>query len=550
MRIRPRPFNHEPIVRYAALAIIVLLSVFVGWPILKTFELSLTTSAGLAFDHYFEIFSKEWLRKSFINSILLGITTATISVVIGYIFAFLVARTRVRGKNYFRFAATLPIISPPFMLSLSAILLFGRNGAVTRFLGIEDFSIYGFHGLVLVQTMSMFPLAYLTILGVLQGISISLEDAALNLGASKWNTFKDITFPLALPGVFSAWLIIFVTSLADFATPMLLSGRFDVLSVQAYLQFTGSGNLPMGAALSSLLLIPCAAAYIFQKYFVQRRSYVTVTGKPQTFVRDLTAPWVRNTLAIFGILFSAFILIMYGTVLAGCLTKNWGIDYSFSLDAFRYVWEVGRSSIADTITLSAIATPITAVIGLISAYLVIRKSFVGKKFLDLFAMLPLALPGTAIGIGYVLAFNSYPILLTGTASILVIAFIFRNIPVVLENAKASLLQIDPSIEEAATNLGASSPRVFWEITLPMIKPAIFSGMAYTFVHCMTAVSAVIFIVSSDWNHMTVLTLNQTENLRFSAASVLCLIMISSVLLVFGIMRLLIGKNLMHKEVIE
>lgn len=546
-----RGFKKDPFVFISSLAVFSLLVVFVGYPLFETFKLSLSDAEGaFTANSYFQIFEKSWLRKSFFNSIWLGTLTATSSVLVGYLFAFLIARTRVKAKPILRFCATLPLISPPFMLALSVILLLGKNGFFVRFFELTDFNIYGLPGLVLVQTISAFPLAYLTILAVLQGIEGSIEDAALNLGASRWRTFMDVTLPLSLPGVLSAWLLVFVTSLADFATPMLLSGRFDVLSVQAYLQFTGSGNLPLGAALSNLLLIPCAAAYIFQKYYVQKKSYVTVTGKPQRTGRELTSRWTRRFLASLAFTVSGCVVLLYLTAIAGCFTKSWGFDYSFSLENFAYTWEVGKGAILDTLLLSAMATPIAGAIGLTTAYLVIRKDFFGKKFLDLLAMFPFALPGTAVGIGYVLAFNDHPILLTGTALIIVLAFVFRNMPVAVESAKASLIQIDRSIEEAATNLGASSGRVFWEITLPLIRPAIFTGMAYVFVHCMTAVSAVIFIVSADWNHMTVLTLNQTENLRFSAAAVLCLILIVIVLTVFGLLKWLIGKNPLEKEILE
>ncbi len=541
----------DPFVRFTPFVLYALLLCFVVFPLWKTIELSLTGPDGSwSLSQYWGIFDRPWLRKSFLNSLFLGGLSASLSTIVGYLFAFLVARTKSKGKFLLNFAATLPIISPPFMMSLSVILLLGKNGIITRALGLENFEIYGLPGLLLVQTLSLFPLAYLTILGVLHGIESSVEDAALNLGASKWRTFFDVTLPLSLPGIFSAWLLVFVTSLADFATPMLLAGKFEVLSVQAYLQFTGSGSLPLGAALSNLLLVPCIAAYLLQKYYIQKKSFVTVSGKPQRTGRDLTSPLSRIVLQGLALCICTTIAILYGTCLAGAFTKSWGFDYSLSLENFSYVWAVGRAAILDTFTLSALATPIASILGLIIAYLVVRKTFWGKKSLDLLAMLPYAMPGTAIGIGYVLAFNETPLLLTGTGAIIVISFVFRNMPVCIESAKASLMQIDKAIEEAATNLGASSARVFWEVTLPLIKPAIFTGMAYVFVHCMTAVSAVIFLVSARWNHMTVLLLNQTEMLRFSAAAVLCLVLILIVLSVFGLLKILIGRNPLAKEIVQ
>lgn len=533
----------EPTVAITSLILLVLLFLFIAYPVAMTLKLSLTLNGGWSFGSYLQIFQKHWLRQALWNSLLLASVSATLAVFVGYLFAFLLTRTNIRMKRTIRWLATLPIISPPFMLSLSIILLLGKRGFLThQILGMNDFDIYGLKGLALVQALSLFPIALMTLEGVLQGIDSATEDAALDLGASRWRTFADVTLPLSMPGIISAWLLVFVTSLADFANPMMLGGKFDVLSVRAYLEFTGMGNLGLGAALSNLLLIPCVAAYAFQKSYVRRKSVVTVTGKPLRRSQSLASPGAYLALKTTTFLICSVIVIMYLTILAGCFTRSWGIDYTPSLDNFGYVLKIGQQAIIDTFSLAAFATPIAGLLGLIIAYLVVRKNFAGKRLLDTLAMLPFALPGTAVGIGYVLAFNQKPILLSGTATIIVLAFVFRNMPVGIESAKVSLMQIDKSIEEAAANLGASTGRIFKEITLPLIRPACFAGMAYVFVHCMTAVSAVVFLVSARWNHMTVLILSQTEMLRFSAAAVLCLILIAIVMLVFGLMRRLIGVD--------
>lgn len=533
----------DPLAFSLAFALFLLLGLFILYPMAMTLKLSLTKDGVWGFDSYQYIFEKVWLRRSLFNSILLGTITASVSVIIGYIFSYMLTRTRVRAKGFFKMMATLPLISPPFMLTLSVILLFGRNGFITNnILGWTDFTLQGLGGLVLVQTLGMFPIAYLTLNGVLTSLDSATEDAAMDLGASKLRTFFDITLPLSAPGILSAWLLVFVTSLADFANPLMLAGKFDVLSVQAYLQFTGQNNLSLGAALSNLLLVPCVAAYVFQKYYLSKKSYVTVSGKGGARDRELTTPLARYFLMSICSTVGALTILLYATVLAGCFTRSWGIDYSFSLENFRYVIDVGWSTILDTFLVSAVATPITGFMGLLIAFLIVRRRFLGRRVLDIMAMLPFALPGTALGIGYVLAFNEPPLLLTGTAFIIILSFIFRNMPVGIESAKSSLLQIDKSIEEAATNLGANTLRVFRDITLPMIKPATFASMAYVFVHCMTAVSAVIFLVSAKWNHMTVLILSQTEILRFSAAAVLCLILISIVLLALWALKRFIGAN--------
>jgi iron(III) transport system permease protein len=543
MNFKRALFFRDPHVSLSVILLFALTGLFVLYPVFSALKLSLTKNGVWTLQSYLEIFEKSWLHRSFFNSLLLGTLSASASVVLGFLFAFGITRTAIRGKAFFRLMATLPMISPPFMLTLSVILLFGKNGFITyQVFGLENFNVYGLWGLVFVQTLSMFPIAYLTIAGVLRGIDSSIEDASSDLGASRWHVFRSITLPLSAPGLIAAWLLVFVTSLADFANPMILAGKFDVLSVQAYLQFTGMGNLELGAALSNVLLIPCLLAYFLQRWYLKNKSYVTITGKPQLRQRDLTSKAVRTLLFFILLLVSIMTCLLYATVLAGCFTKSWGIDYQLSLENFRYVFEIGWQTIQSTVLLASIATPIAGILAMLTAFLIVRKQFWGKRFLEASSLFPFALPGTTIGIGYVLAFNDKPLLLTGTASIIVLAFVFRNVPVGIEAAKASLLQLDKSIEEAAQDLGANSARCFKDVTLPMIKPAWFTGMAYVFVHCMTAVSAVIFLISAKWNHMTVLILSQTEILRFSAASVLCLILICIVLAAFGLIKLLLGKN--------
>jgi len=437
----------------------------------------------------------------------------------------------------------LPIISPPFMLTLSVILLLGRNGIITRhLLGLKNFNIYGLKGLVLVQVMGMFPIAYLVLDGILKSINPELEDSAMNLGASWGSVFSTVTLPLSVPGIASAWLLIFVTSLADFANPMVLSGKFDVLSVQAYLQFTGMFNMPLGSALAILLLIPSLIAFLFQKYWVGKKSYITVTGKPYSSRIFTVKRSVKYFIMSFCGLISGMVLLFYIIVIMGSFFKLWGLDYSLTLDHFKYSWDIGLKTIKDTVTLSAIATPFTGILAMIIAFLVVRKNFIGKKSMEFVSMLSFAVPGTVVGIGYILAFNKPPFLLTGTGLILVLCFIFRNMPVGIESGVAALSQIDPAIEEAATNLGADSTHIFRDITLPLIQPAFFAGLSYSFVRCMTAVSAIIFLVSARWNHLTILILSETEIMRLGPACVLCTVLIIVVLVAISLIRKITEKR--------
>lgn len=539
--------RQDPMLLVTLIIISLALFLFIVYPLIKVFLLSIRPHGYFTFDVYQHIFSQWWLRESFYNSLLLGTLTATFSTLVGFAFAFALNRTNMPGKVFFNQIVQLPLVSPPFMFTLSVILLLGRNGLITKgLLGLTNFNIYGLKGLILVQTISMFPIAFMTLNGVMQGINPDLEEGALDLGANRFHVFRTITLPLSVPGLASSWLLVFVTSLADFANPMVLGGTFEVLSVQAYLQFTGMFNAPRGTALAVMLLIPAIIAFLIQRYWVAKKSYVTVTGKPSSPRVLAVSAWLRWGLFAFCSFITFVILMFYGTVIMGAFVKTWGVDFSFTLDHWSYAWSVGVNSIKSTVFLALLATPITGILGMVIAWILVRKEFPGKKLLGLVSMLAFAVPGTVVGIGYILAFNEPPLVLSGTAMIIVLSFVFREVPVGIESGVASLIQIDKSIEEASTNLGASTSYTFSRITLPLIRPAFLAGLFFAFTRAMTAVSAIIFLVSAKWHHLTVLILSQTEIMRLGAASVLSLILILIVLGAFAIMRFVVGDSVSHK----
>jgi iron(III) transport system permease protein len=536
-------FFRDPAMGYIILGLFIMVGIFVAYPLFEAVRLTFLKDGSFSMDTWVSILTSRQYLSALWGSVKLGMLTATFSTVIGFIFAFVINRTAIKGKRFLGTMGLLPVISPPFSLSLSLILLFGSNGLITKqILGLKDFTIYGLGGLTAVQTIGMFPIAFLTLSGVLQAIDSTLEEASLDLNGSRWKTFSRITFPLAIPGVLSSWLLVFTNSLADFANPLLLAGSYRVLSVEAYIEVTGRNRLGHGAALSILLLLPSVTAFLVQRYWVSRKSYVTVTGKPSARLSDLVSRPVKYSLVAFISLFIVFILGLYGTIVAGCFVANWGIDYSFTLKNITEALQRGRDAIFDTFTLSAIATPIAGLIAMMAALVIVRKKFAGKRILEGLILAPFAIPGTLIGIAYILAFDEPPLILIGTGAIIVINYIIRELPVGVEGGVATLRQIDPAIEEAAQDLGADSTTVFRTIVLPLIRPAFISGMSYTFVRSMTAVSAIIFLISAQWYHMTVLIYNFSESIRFGLASVLSTVLIIIVFATFGLMRFLVRKN--------
>ena len=533
----------EPFLLTGIVMVNLFLFLFIVLPLFKIFQLSFEDKGQFSLRIFFDLMSKSYNVQPLIHSLTLGITVSILGTLIGFIFAYAITRVDIPWKRFFNIMATFPIIAPPFMMSLSAILLFGKQGFVSKLIlrDIIQFKIYGFYGLLVVETLTYFSTAYLTLYGVLQAIDPALEDAALDLGASKGKVFRSITLPLATPAIASAILLVFSQSLADFGNPMILAGNYTILATQAYLTIVGMFNMKGGAALAILLLIPSLIAFCLQKYWVSRKSYVTVTGKPSAARIKMDRPLIKYSIFGLCLLLTGIIFLFYGMILFGSFVKLWGANHTLTMDNYKHVFTVGWEFIKDTLLLSSVATPIAGILAMIIAFLVVRKSFPGKRLMELISLLTFAVPGTVVGIGYILAFNQPPLVLTGTAAIIILVFIFRDIAVGVQTGIAELQQIDPSIEEASTDLGADSSVTFRRITLPMITPAFYSGLAFTFVKCMTAISAVIFVVSGRWNLITIAILGSVENSDLSQAAAFSIVIIVFILLALWLIQFLVNQ---------
>lgn len=538
----------QPLLLAAVVLTILLLLLFVVYPLLKVLIFSLTDADGnFSLANLTTILTTSRYLAVFGRTMLLGVVVAAIATFIGYIFAYTITRTNVPCKKFLKTIATLPILSPPFILSLSIIFLFGKQGFITKtLLGITGNNVYGMGSLVVVQVMSFFPIAYLTLSGILSSIDASVEDAACNMGASRWHTFWTVTFPLSLPGIISGCLLVFIQSLEDFSNPATIGGEFSTLSIEVYQIITGSYDMQKGSVLALLLLLPAVTAYLFNKYWVSKKSFVTVTGKPTQARKLIDEGHIKWPLFAFCMAVAAVILLFYGTVIFGSFVRTWGYDYSLTLDQYRKALAYGWDSLKNSMILGLISAVIGGLLGMIIAYITAKRNYYGKRFIEVSSVLMFAVPGTVLGISYVLAFNTKPLVLTGTALILIIVFTFRNMPVAIESGTTTLLQIDNSIEEASTILGADTGYSFRRITLPMLRNAFFSGIVYSFTKAITAVSAVIFLVSARWNLVTSKIYSLFDQAKYSQAAAF-VTMLVLILLVFigifnGIINLLLAPR--------
>jgi iron(III) transport system permease protein len=539
--------QREPAVTALIVILFVLLAVFVVLPLARVFGAAFLRDGAFTFAHYRDLLDSRTAGIPLWNSLRLGATVAVSGTVVGYAAAYALTMVDIRGRRAFRFIALLPMIAPPFMIALAAIMLFGRNGVITRtvltpLVGAGNVpEIYGFTGLVVVQTLTFFPVSMLLLAGVLSAMDPALEEASQSLGASRFRVFRDVILPLSVPGILSSMLLLFIESLADFGNPLILGGDFRVLSVAAFLRITGEFDTAGGAVLATLLLLPALIAFFAQKYFVERTSYATVTGRPAAYRRGYASPAARAAaVAVFGLTGGA-VLLFYGAVIYGSLVDVWGVAGTLTLrnyvDALRY----SRDALADSLLLAAIATPVTGLFGLATAWLVVRRRFIGRSLMSTLALLTFAVPGTVVGIGYILAFNSPPLQLTGTAAIIVLLFVFRNAPVGIEAGMTAIRQVDPVLEEGSASLGAGAATTIRRVVLPIISPAFFTGLAHAFTRSMTAISAVIFVVSGQWNLVTISILGLVENADLARAAALCMILVVLVAGVLALMHALVAR---------
>lgn len=550
-----RQFNailKDPLLAIVLLFLVMFVVIAILLPIASMIKESVSAEGLPLFRRYLE---DPVYQTILINTLVMGVLVGLVGTGVGFIFAFVQVKLDVPFKRFMHLVALVPVISPPFALATAAIVLFGRSGSISRGIFGVRYDIYGLDGLTLVMVLSFFTIAYFNIRGMMEALDPALDEAATNLGANKWRVFRTVTLPMLFPGIASSFLLLFVEAIADLGNPLVLGGNYEVLATRIYVTVIGLYNTSGAAVLSVILLVPSLLVFVVQRYWISRISVVSVTGKPSGSPQTINHPLVRWSLFGLVMLICLVIILIYGTIIHGAFVRVPGVRWDWTLEHFDFVLNgLGAQAMRDTTVLSAIATPMAALIGILIAYFVVRKEFFGRDILDFSAMLGIAVPGTIIGIGYLLAFNT-PIMLGnitlipkltggqgafGGALAIVMVYIIRSVPAALRSGTSALSQIDPSIEEASVSLGADSARTFRRITLPLIRPALLAGLIYSFARSMTTISAIIFLTTPQTKIMTQQILNEVENGRYGNAFAYCVILIVIVMLAIGVLYAVVG----------
>ncbi len=505
----------DPIMVTTIVVLIAFLTLFILYPLAILLVDSFITDNGPSLEVFSRVLAMGSFTKAITNTLAVGLLVSAVSALVGLLFAYVEVYVKLKTRfmgGLFKVVSMLPVVSPPFVLSLSIIMLFGKSGIITRYLlQIYDTNVYGFWGIFVVQTLTFFPVCYMMLKGLLKNIDPSLEEAARDMGASRFKVFTSVTLPLIMPGLGNAFLVTFIESIADFANPMIIGGSYDTLATTIYLQITGAYDKQGAAAMAVVLLCITLLMFVVQKYVLEAKSTATLSGKASRARMLITDNSVRIPLTVLCCAIALFVVVMYLCVPFGALFKTWGYDFTLTTKWFEQVFTKyhGLQAFRDSFLLSLVSAPITAVLSMIISYLVVKRNFKAKGFIEAVSMLAMAVPGTVLGVGYIRGFSGglfhSGILqgLYGSAAILIIVFIVRSLPTGTRSGISALRQIDKSIEESAYDMGADSFTVFRTVTLPLIKDSFFSGLVTAFVRSITAISAIILLVTPQFLLITV-----------------------------------------------
>jgi len=534
-----RAFFSRNLVNVFAGGLFALLAIFLLYPIISVLVKSLWGEDGFTLDYYAEFFSYNFYYWSLINTLILGTSTMVILLIVGFCFAYLTTKGPMWLRKPLKITALLPLAAPPYIFAISLITLFGRNGFITNLFNL-NFNIYSWTGVITAQCLAFLPLSFMMIENVLNSLNPSLEETASDMGATEFKIVRSITIPLAAPGILKAGLLVFVMTIAEFGNPAILGGRTPFLAPDAYLAITGEGDFNMASVLSVVLITPCVLIFILHNYMLKGRGYTTIVGKPTAVEPREMTPGIKIPFMIISIGVGMMVLLSFGVILLGSFVKIVGVDNTFVMD--HVLNTQSNIAIWNSIKVSLGAGIVGAIVAILLSYVIMRGRFPGRQFMEMVALSGFALPGTVIGIGYIMAFNRPPFLLTGGILIIILNCVFRFLAVGVEAGISKLHQISIEIEEASADLGADFLTVFFKVVLPLMFSAFIVGFIYTFMTTMMSLSSVIFLVCPGFDLASVYIYLTAQLGELGLASATTIKMIAIVAISLGVLKIIAKKT--------
>ncbi len=543
--------------------LLAVMTFFMLYPVYDICRLSFFKEGVLTLTNYADYFTNARIFRSLTNSLYVAFVTTAITTVMAFFFAYGLTRTTIPGKGIFYTISTFPLIAPSIIQGLALILLFGRNGLVTRYLLQTDWNIYGATGIIAAECLYCFPNALFILYTTLSAVDTRLDEAAQSLGASALKTFYKVTLPAAKYGIASAAALVFNLTITDFGVPVVIGGNYSVLATEIYQQVIGMQRFDLGATISVILLIPSVGAFLLN-YYLTKKSYALISGQARPFLQP-SRPFKKWAFSIYCWVPCLLILIVFGSVFLGSFVKTWPYDFSLTLRHYNFpslgghapLWTNFWASVLkgewqsiiaykyapiwNSLWVSILVAVGGASLTLLAGYIVEKKKPKGEQVLYTLSVLPAAIPGTVMGLGYILAFNKPYYFFYGTFWIIIINIIICNFTLGVLSSIANLKQIDRSIEEAAVSLGANPVTTFTRVVFPLTKTAFFSNMAFFFMRAMTTISAVIFLISAKVKLAAIEIIFLDIDGRTASANAMCTIIIVIVVGMLLAMRLITGK---------
>ena len=516
---------------WVKVAVVAFMLLFLIYPFCTLITRSFFSSKteGFTLENYIRFFTKKYYYSALGRSIFVSVTTTLTTLIVGVPMAYAMSRYNVLGKKFIHIFIIMSLMSPPFIGAYSWIMLFGRSGLVTKFFegfGIILPSIYGKLGIILVFTFKLFPYVYLYTSGAMGSIDSSLEEAAENLGSNKLRRLRTITLPVIMPSIAAGAIMVFMTSLADFGTPMLIGEGYMVLPVLVYNEYMSEigGNAHLASALSVVVVCCSTAVLLVQKYFVSKKNYVMTVMRPP---KEEEVHGMKRFLISFPVMLVTFIGILpqIVVVVSSFIKSDFtGFQKGFSLDSYITIFNRLWTNIRNTYVFSTTAIIFIIILGMLISYIVVRQKGLAGQIMDLLIMFPFVIPGAVLGISLIVAFNKEPLILTGTAAIMIIAFVVRKLPYTVRSGSAFLQQMDPSVEEASISLGVSPMKTFFKVTARLMAPGILSGAILSWITCINELSSSVMLYGGKTSTISVAIYTEVVRNSYGTAAALASIL--------------------------
>ena len=528
---------------FAKIIVIAAMCLFIVYPFYTILTKSVFSNKveGLTLYNFIRFFTKPYYYQTLIRSMVVCFATVFTTTLIGVPIAYLMTRYNIPGKKILHIFIIMSLMSPPFIGAYSWIILLGRNGLLAKLFatfGATAPTIYGRGGIIFVFTLHLFPYIYLYTSGAMNSIDSSLEEAAENLGMSKLRRIWTITLPVILPSILAGCIMVFMTCLADFGTPMLLGEGYTVLPVLVYNEYMSESAVnPYMASTLSVIIVSCSLLMLtFQKLVVDKRNYTMSSMRPPQETQ--LHGWRRFAVSapIFLVVFVAF-LPQIVVVCQSFVERSFsGMVKGINLNNYRAILSRLGTNIRNTYVFSLIAIVFIIILGIIVSYILVRKKGKVANIIDTLIMFPFVIPGSVLGIGLIVAFNRKPVILVGTAAIMIISYVIRKLPYTVRSGSAFLYQMDPSIEEASINLGVSPMKTFFTVTARMMLPGIMSGAVLSWITCINELSSSIMLYSGKTSTIAVAIYQEVVRMSDGTAAALATILsvttVISMLIVF------------------